>query len=266
MKKSPPDKKTSSNDHDSLFTSSLSDPRIIKDFLQQHLPPTLLAAIDLTTVAVCKDKFIDENLDNRVTDILYRMKLKDSGQDAYVATLLEHRSTPQKYMPLRVLHYECSIMKGHLKVYGRLPLVFSLVYYNGKKRWNYPTDIKALIDAPSELIENYALKPFQLVELNQISDETLKQHVWSGLMGMIMKHIYDRDILPILENIMTWLKETEQRKGHDFVRSLLYYIYKKGDVRNKTEFQTLITSQLSEDIGAEISRHLEQTGSWWGSG
>ena len=262
MKKLPPTQSSASNDHDALFTTSLSDPRIVKDFLQQHLPSNLLAAVDLATLEVCKDKFIDENLDTRFTDMLYRLKLKNSEQDAYVATLLEHRSTPQKYMPLRVLHYECSIMKQHLKLYGRVPLVFSLVYYNGKKRWHYPLDLKALIDAPTELIEQYALKPFQLVELNQISDEALRQHVWSGLLGIVMKHIYDRDILPVLEKILTWLKAAEQQNGHEFVRSLLYYIYKKGDIPNATEFQALISTQLSEDIGKEIMTlaqlHTEQ--------
>ena len=82
MKKLSAPKQSPSNDHDALFAASLSDPRVIKDLLLQHLPPTLLAAIDLTTLEICKDKFVDVNLDNRVTDMLYRMKLKDSHQDA----------------------------------------------------------------------------------------------------------------------------------------------------------------------------------------
>ena len=39
-----------------------------------------------------------------------------------------------------------------------------------------------LIDAPPSLTERYFLKPFQLIDLGQIDDEILKQHVWSGVM------------------------------------------------------------------------------------
>src|ERR1700722_10504078 len=110
MKTLSPPKKSASNDHDSLFSRALSDPRVQKDILLQHLPPAFLTAIDLHTLESCKDKFVDANLDSRVTDMLFRVKLKGHDQDAYIAILLEHRSTPQKHMPLRILHYECSIM------------------------------------------------------------------------------------------------------------------------------------------------------------
>lgn len=200
----------SNNVHDSLFVKSLSNLEIAQDFLQQYLPQPLCERLDFTTLHLCKDKFIDTKLVGRITDILYRLKLKNNDQDVYVATLIEHRSTPQKYMPLRVLHYQACVMKGHLEMYKKVPLVYSIVYYNGEKKWHYPLDIKALINAPAELVQQYALQPFQLIELNEIPDNILRQHTWSGILSLTMKHIYDRDVLPILKDMMTALQELEK--------------------------------------------------------
>jgi len=173
-----------SNDHDNFFVNSMSNLCVAKNFFKQHLPQQLLQALDLDTLILCKDKLVNSKLRSWVTDMLYRVKLRDSDQDAYIATLIEHQSKPRKHMPLRTLEYECEVMKGHLILYKKVPLVYTIVYYNGQARWHYPTDVKALIDAPKELIERYALKPFQLVELNQIPDEELRKHLWSGLMGI----------------------------------------------------------------------------------
>ena len=246
------DAKLPHHPHDAFFIRAMSDLRIAQDFLQQNLPPDLLATIDLSTLDVCKDRFIDVGLKSRSTDILYRFVLKGSTRPVYVATLIEHRSTPHKAMPLRVLYYQAQIMQRHWESEGTVPLVYGLVYYNGKTPWKYTRDIKDLIEAPRALVEQYALKPFHLVELNKIPDETLRKHRWAGLMGLAMKHIYDQDILVVLRGFIHWIKEIEQAQGHDFVLSLLYYTYTRGAVSDKDQFHSLLASELSEDIGENV--------------
>ena len=57
-----------------------------------------------------------------------------------------------------------------------IPLVVPLVVYHNKKSYPYSTNVKDIVDAPRELIEEYFLKPFLLVDLTKIADEELKQH------------------------------------------------------------------------------------------
>lgn len=76
--------------HDAFFIRSMSDLRIAKEVLQQHLPPDLLDALDLDSIEICKDKFHGVNLKGKITDMLYRLSLKNSAQPAYIATLIEH--------------------------------------------------------------------------------------------------------------------------------------------------------------------------------
>jgi recombination-promoting nuclease RpnB len=238
--------------HDNFFTSSMSDLRVAREFFQQHLPPDLLQAIALEGIELCKDKFHTPHLKGQTTDMLYSVPLRHHTQCAYIAALVEHQSVPRKNMSLRVLRYQVAVMHRHWVRYKAVPLVYTLVYYNGKARWRYPRDIKALIQAPPELIARYALQPFQLIELNQIPDEKLRRSLWAGVMGLAMKHIFDRDILPALRSFMDLLKVLKnQHAGDDYVVSLLYYLYERGDISDENQFQELIARELPKDIGAK---------------
>ncbi len=237
--------------HDNFFTSSMSDLRVAREFFQQHLPPDLLQAIALEGIELCKDKFHNPHLKGQTTDMLYSVPLKNYTQCAYIAALVEHQSVPRKNMSLRVLRYQVAVMHRHWVRYKAVPLVYTLVYYNGKARWRYPRDIKALIQAPPELIARYALQPFQLIELNQISDEKLRRSLWAGVMGLAMKHIFDRDILPALRSFMELLKVLmNHHAGDDYVTSLLYYMYERGD-SDENQFQELIARELPKETGAK---------------
>ena len=130
--------------HDHFFVRSMSDLRVAKDFLRQHLPANLVNAFDLNSLGICKDKWVHLNLKAKITDILYKVKFKNSNDEAYLLTLIEHQSTPQKHKPVRALYYEAIIMYNHWNNYKTVPLVYTVVYYNGQEPWNYSHDIKDL--------------------------------------------------------------------------------------------------------------------------
>lgn len=232
--------------HDSFFIRSMSNLRVAKELLQQHLPEDILQAFKLEALEICKDKFHQVNLQSKITDMLFKAPLKlDPASIAYIAVLVEHQSTPQKEMPLRILAYEAAIMQQHYSNYGVVPLIYSIVFYNGLIPWNYSRDLKELIQAPKELVARYALEPFKLIELNKISDTQLRQYQWSGVMSLVMKHIYDRDILPTFRKMLDLLEFMKMHQGGDFVWSLLYYIYNKAQISDEKEFFRLIDSALS---------------------
>ncbi len=236
----------------------MSNPQVAKELLQQYLPRDLLEAMDLGAIEVCKDKFYRVDLKGQVTDMLYRVPLKDSTQLAYIAVLVEHQSKPRKNMPLRVLCYEAGIMQQHWEQYKVVPLVYTIVYYNGRSRWYYPRDIKALIQAPADLIDRYALQPFQLIELNQIPDEELRSSLWAGTMSLAMKHIFDRDVIPALRSFIDLLKALkDQHGGDELILSLLYYLYQRGD-SDTSQFQELIATELPKDIGEKTMTLAER--------
>lgn len=236
--------------HDDFFIKFMSDLRVAKEFFQQYLPTALLKAIDLDGIEICKDKFHTAGLKSKITDMLYRAPFRDYSQPAYISALVEHQSTPQKHMPLRILMYKTAIMQQHWERYETVPLVYTIVYYNGQARWNYARDITALIQAPPDLVDRYALQPFQLIELNQISDQELRRSLWAGVMSLAMKHIFDRDVLPALQSFMDFLRRIErQHAGDIYIQSILCYMYKRGEIWDEKRFHDLLSMELFKESG-----------------
>src|SRR5215813_2862601 len=96
------------NPHDRFFKELLARPETATDFLVNYLPPEIVALLDLSVPELAKDSFIDEELRQHFSDLLYRVKLR-SGDDAFVYILFEHKSTPDGWTAFQLLRYEVRI-------------------------------------------------------------------------------------------------------------------------------------------------------------
>ena len=139
----------------------------------------------------------------------------------------------------------------------KVPLIFPLVIYHGKP-YQFEQDINNLVDAPKELVDRYFLKPFQLVDLNEIADEELKQHMWSGVMEFSLKHIFERDMLPFLREIAPTLKTLVHQGGDDFIGVVLQYIIESAEISDNDALIELINTNVSYEIGEKIMTPAEK--------
>lgn len=256
--------KTVRNAHDRLFRSAMADLKVAKDFLQTHLPPAIKEAINLDSLALQPNSYVDQSLKTVLSDVLYKASLKE-GEPAYLYLLCEHESTSNPLMAFRIWQYVINIWADHIKqVKGKnkakkLPLIFPLVFYTGKTVYSSSTDIRDLIQAPSSLIEQSLFKQtFQLIDVNQLTDDALQQQRWAGMLALMMKHIHDRNILLILRRILEPLRQLEQAGGTDFVVLLLNYCLNSGETFNTEEFVTIVQQGLSPEIGEKVMTIAEQ--------
>ena len=61
--------------HDKIFRKSMENPIVAKEFLATHLPKDVLALIDSTNVKLEKDSFIESNLSETISDVLFSVML-----------------------------------------------------------------------------------------------------------------------------------------------------------------------------------------------
>lgn len=247
-----------SNAHDQFFRTAMTDQRVARDFLQAWLPSTLCQSIDFEQLEIQPRSHINDVRQESAVDVLFKTTIE--GHEGYIYLLLEHQSTPDQLMPFRMLKYMCNIIDHHLKTnhVKKIPLIYPLVIYHGKRKYPFSTDINDLVDAPEALIERYFLKPFQLIDLGQIDDETLKQHTWSGVMEFALKHIFARDILPWLKDITDRLHQLDNAGGRDFIALVLQYLLERGELSDKDAFFKLIDTQISHEVGDKIMSLAEQ--------
>jgi predicted transposase/invertase (TIGR01784 family) len=251
------------NPHDKFFRRSMMDKRIAKQFFDFHLPKKILALVDLNTLQLCNGSYIEERYRESFTDILYSVFFQ--GQLAYFYLLVEHQSIPDKLMPFRILYYICRIIQQHLDQTQSniLPIIYPLVFYHGETNYCHSTDIFDLFGEHKELAKDIFLKPFHLVNIQNIPDEDLKQRHLTGLMEFIQKHIFARDVLPYLREIMPQLKQIEHLGETDYIMHIFRYVINAGNVADPDAFIEIISENLSPTIGEKImtpAQHWEARG------
>jgi Putative transposase, YhgA-like/Domain of unknown function (DUF4351) len=105
-----------------------------------------------------------------------------------------------------------------------LSLVFPVVFYNGKKAYDGFRNLRDLIQAPAELIENTLFKDFYLVDTHDIEDEALREQRWAGILTFMFKHVYDPDIWPLVQMLREMIGILEQEPGTEpYSKVLLQY-------------------------------------------
>ncbi len=239
------------NIHDKYFRFAMSRVDVAREFMEQHLPKDVLSITDLSSLKLQKESFIDPNLRQVVSDVLYKAKIQ--GRDSYIYLLAEHQSTPDRWMPFRLLRYTCNIMAHHIKNNKEnvLPVVVPLVFYHGKKIYPYSTDIFDLFGKEKNLAKNTLLKPFHLIDVNTIPDETLKQKTRSGILTFIQKHIYARNLANHLRKILPLLQQLVTEHDNDYIIATIKYVIDAGNLKNVEEFTTF-THELNPNLGANM--------------
>lgn len=246
------------NPHDKFFRGSMKDIRIAREFFEFHLPEKFRNRVDLSTLKLCNGSFVDERHSQRFTDILYSVLLEE--QLAYFFLLVEHQSTPDELMAFRLLTYLCRIMQEHIdqtksKV---LPIVVPLVFFHGKSPYPYTTDLYDLFGEHKSLAKEIFLQPFHLIDVGTIPDEELRKRQWAGLMEFAMKHVFARDVLPLIREMMPQLKRIDKLGENSYIMRIFDYLMTVGDIHDSETFIEVVTQNLSPQLGAEIMTFAER--------
>ncbi len=91
------------NPHDAFFRDMMENKKRAVNFFKNYLPADILKLVDIKTLQIKKESFIEKELKRFYSDILYQVAIKDSK--AYIYLLFEHQSSPNRWMALRLLGY-----------------------------------------------------------------------------------------------------------------------------------------------------------------
>ena len=227
--------------HDAFFKKAMQIHKTAFEFFESHLPPTVKAQVNLQHLKPLQETFIDQTLRYSMSDLLFETQIQQ--QSGYLYLLVEHQSQPDPLMPFRLLKYMIAIMDRHLKQEKNqeLPLIYPMIFYTGKKPYTHSTDLLDLFGSHKALAQSWMFTPFQLIDLSHLDDEALAQHPWSGLMALMMKHIYEQNILPFLKDRLVPLLQAIQAEpdGIDYTEILFHYLLNKSENRIQPVLETL---------------------------
>ena len=235
--------------HDRYVRSVMSLPGVAQEFFKKHLPAEVINVIDFSSIALQKDSFINDKFRLKVADLLFSVNFNDDP--GYVYLLLEHTSNPDRFLPYRMLEYILGIIDQHrtkAKNKKDFPLVLPLILYTGKKPYNHSTDLFDLFGKEKDLAKSVFLRPFELIDLNKISDEFLAEDYYLfGTAAITTKHIRDFDLVSFVKSMVHLLKRLKKEGLSQYVHTTLSYIFTAGDVKDEEGFRDIIRSGLSND-------------------
>jgi len=231
--------------HDRFFRSAMINQKVSHEFFSLHLPENIKNIVAFNSIKLQKDSFINDNLKSQISDLLFSAEFNQ--RPGYFYLLVEHQSTPQKLMPLRMLKYIVAIFEQHLKITKSkcLPIVYPMLFYNGRTNYNYSTDIFDLFEENKKLAQEILFKPFQLIDLTKIPTDDFNM-LWYGTLVKLMKNIFAKDFLPKLKLIIQDIKLIESHGDFSYIYSILSYIVAAGEIQDKQEFHNIIKTGLTK--------------------
>jgi predicted transposase/invertase (TIGR01784 family) len=247
--------------HDKLFRKALENPIVAYEFIEAHLPQSILSIIDTKTLKLEKESFIEPDLTGSISDVLFSCKLDNAGnsEDGYIYMLLEHQSTPDPLMAFRLFKYMVNICDRYLienREAKHLPLIYPLVLYNGTKSYNVARNLWDLFNN-TMLAKQFWTEDYQLVNVHDIPDAEFKKRTWSGIMEFFLKHIHERQLLKRWQEIADILPEiTKVSIGYDYIQMILYYTLTAIDQSDKIELEKMLITTLNKEKGAELMTSL----------
>ncbi|MGR5187035.1 Rpn family recombination-promoting nuclease/putative transposase [Photobacterium damselae] len=232
--------------HDSLFKSFMTTPETARDFLLIHLPSELRQWCDLDTLKLESCSFIEDSLRPYMSDVMYSMKTQ-SGT-GYIYAIVEHQSSSDPLMAFRMTRYSIAAMQQHLDAgHKTLPIVIPFLFYHGRETpYPYSTNWLDCFEN-ARLAQDIYTSSFPLIDLTVLPDNDIMQHKRIALLELIQKHIRQRDVRDILDNLVTLLL-----KGYTTdkqIRSLMEYMLQVGETQ---DFQGLV-----EELAVKVPEHEE---------
>ncbi|MCK2182004.1 Rpn family recombination-promoting nuclease/putative transposase [Hafnia paralvei] len=252
-------KSTTPTPHDATFRQFLTQPEVARDFMELHLPAELRAICDLNTLKLESGSFVEDDLRQYFSDVLYSVKTTEG--DGYVHVLIEHQSSPDKHMAFRLLRYSVAAMQRHLEAgHKKLPLVIPVLFYVGKRSpYPYSTLWLDEFDNP-ELAAKLYNTAFPLVDVTVIPDDEIIDHRRMAALTLLQKHIHQRDLAELIDKLATtllagYLSSTQ-------VVSLVHYILQAGNTSDAEAFVRELAQRVPQhgDALMTIAQQLEQKG------
>ncbi|WP_059108305.1 Rpn family recombination-promoting nuclease/putative transposase, partial [Candidatus Williamhamiltonella defendens] len=239
-------KKFSPTPHDAVFKQFLSEKETAKDFFEIWLPDEIKALCDFTTMKVESGSFVDKDMKAYQSDILYSLST-DKGK-GYLYILIESQSTPDKLMAWRLMRYSMAAMQKHLDAGNKtLPLVFPVLFYVGETSPHpYSTYWMDCFEDKS-LAERIYTQPFRLADVTTLEDGEIMQHRRMALLELVQKHIRQRDMSELLNEIVDILSYNEYTDNQ--VMTMMNYLIQEGNATNPMEFITEIAKQSEKHEG-----------------
>lgn len=162
---------------------------------------------------------------------------------------LEHQTEPEKQMAVRVIGYEGANYRSQLGHDPITPVITLVLYFGTEKHWNYPRNLKGLMNIPNELdpyINNYQIHVFEIAWLPEWQIEQF-QSDFRVVARYFSEKRKNKNYVPhdktILKHVDAVLKLLAVMSGDHRYESILAHPEQKGMVNTMDDALTRVITE-----------------------
>ena len=259
QKKLAPKKPKKNTPHDALIKKIMENPIAARELLEEYLPESFKDVVDLSTVKIEKESYVEKHLVKQLSDVVLSLKTKENEQ-AFVYVLLEAQINPDYWIAFRLWKYILLLSERHMTAKDKLPLVCPLVLYHGTKKYDAPKNLWQLFADPykaKEMLTN----DYPLIDLESMDDSDINYDKHLSMILYLMKHVNERDTLKMLEEVFKRCHKAlliDQRQDYIYTKLAIWYIDNKIPLEQKPELEQLVIDNLPKEHTEDIMKTIAQ--------
>jgi predicted transposase YdaD len=248
--------------HDMMVRAVLSDLAEATSFLQTHLPQEVSQALSWSTLKLLEGSFVDEHLRESEADVLYEVQHVSGEASVWVYILLEHQSTPDRWMRFRLLKYCCRIWDLSFREYPdqrELPAIVPLVFYQGERRWSYSSEFADLF---AESVREWPGVPrfsHGLIDQSGLQPDEVQGELKTQLMQLVMLAAYHPALawMEQVARLLGSLSSLAPSGGINYVRIFVLYILATQEPETAQSFRDVLR-QHAPEVGEDLMTYAQE--------
>jgi predicted transposase YdaD len=254
-----------SGPHDLFARYTFGHPERAAAELRAVLPPHVVSKVDWTSLRREPGSVVDPELRETESDLLFSARLH-TGHPLLLYVLLEHQSTVDGWMALRMLRYVVRQVERWRQEHPEsalLPVIIPLVMYHGPEgAWTAPRRVEDLFDLPDEERERWgALVPrfeYLLDDLTAEREEALSVRPGPPLVRLawlVLRHGRSEELARKLPDWVALFAQVQAGpEGAEHLVVLVRYLLWVGNKAVREAAGRVLNSVLDEQRAEELMR------------
>ena len=255
---------------DRSIREQLQNPQNLRDLLADVLPD-LVAGFDFSRVECLPRDFLLEDWRGRESDLLFRIPYRAAEGDQWVlvCVLIEHQSSSDPRMPLRMLLYTVLFWEREWKAWEdrqpprpdfQLTPVVPIVFHTGKRPWGSPRALAELLGGP-EAFRRFGPQYEPLFwDLALRDPEELVRQAAAWLQALAVVRVQDADaatfrrLMAEVERQWNDLSIRDRQQWRELMRFILAWAHRR---RAPQEYDALVADAVAAQAEAAQRREVE---------
>jgi predicted transposase YdaD len=157
--------------HDRYARYALGIPKVASDLIRLSVPPAMFDSLDMSTLTLGQESFVDEQMVKHLADVCYTAQSKN-GTSVRVNILFEHKSEqPETAVYFQFLRYIVQVYSSELKQDRKASVVIPILLYHGTQPFKKERMEELFTDYSEEFREAIPHYKYYVADLSHRPEE-----------------------------------------------------------------------------------------------